>query len=119
MADARDTGAEGGQWLMRGSVRRMEIDGLATAGELDQAISWRKTLPPDDAAEDLLAALAGSGRNAETAVRQDDRRVRRTRHPEPDRGGTRPRRREGTGSRRDGRPRDPRLGASTRGIGPR
>ena len=70
LADACDTGAEGGQWLMRGSVRRREIDGLATAGELDQAISWRKTLPLDDAAEDLLAALAGSGRYAETAVRK-------------------------------------------------
>jgi AAA ATPase domain len=70
LADACDTGAEGGQWLMRGSVRRREIDDLATAGELDHAIAWRKTLPLDDAAEDLLAALAGSGRYAETAVRK-------------------------------------------------
>jgi hypothetical protein len=70
LAEACDTRAEGDRWLMRGSVRRKVIDDLATSGELSNAIAWRKTLPLDDPAEDLLAALAGSGRYAESAVRK-------------------------------------------------
>ena len=69
LADACDTGTEGGQWLMRGSVRQRELDSWAE-GELDQAIEWRRLLPSDAATEDLLDALVGSGQYAASAVQQ-------------------------------------------------
>src|SRR6202795_4762096 len=53
LADACDTASEGGKWLMRGSMRQHELAAWATAGDLDQAIEWRRELPRDDAADDL------------------------------------------------------------------
>ena len=54
---------------MRGNVRQREIDNLAAAGELEDAIAWRRSLPVDEATNDLLAALAGSGGFGEDVVR--------------------------------------------------
>jgi hypothetical protein len=70
LAEACDTDAEGGGWLMRPGARRREIDRWASEGALDGAIEWRRTLPLDDATEDLLAALVGSGDYAENAVQE-------------------------------------------------
>jgi hypothetical protein len=70
LADACDTGSEGGKWLMRGSVRQRELDSWATEGELDEAIEWRRQLPSDAATDDLLDALIGSGPYAASAVQQ-------------------------------------------------
>src|SRR5436309_3877452 len=65
LADACDTASEGGRWLMRASTRQREIERWAKEAELDAAIEWRRTLPLDDATEDLLDALVGSGDYAE------------------------------------------------------
>jgi AAA ATPase domain len=70
LADACDTGSEGGGWLMRASARQREIDRWGSDDELDQAIEWRRALPLDDATEDLLDALAGAGSYAEDAVEE-------------------------------------------------
>jgi len=70
LADACDTGSQGGKWLMRGSVRRRELDSWASEGELDQAIEWRRQLPSDAATDDLLDALVGSGQYAASALQQ-------------------------------------------------
>lgn len=70
LADACDTGSQGGKWLMRGSVRQRELDSWATEGELDQAIEWRRQLPSDAATEDLLDALVGSGQYGVSALQQ-------------------------------------------------
>ena len=55
---------------MRASARQREIDRWGREGELDEAIAWRRTLPLDDATEDLLDALVGSGHYAATAVQE-------------------------------------------------
>jgi hypothetical protein len=68
LADACDTGSEGGKWLMRGSVRQRELDSWATEGELDRAVEWRRELPSDTATDDLLDALVGSGQYEASAV---------------------------------------------------
>jgi hypothetical protein len=70
LADACDTGSEGGGWLMRASARQREIDRWGNEGELDEAIEWRRTLPVDVATEDLLDALVGSGNYEESAVQE-------------------------------------------------
>ena len=69
LADVCDTGHQEDRWLMRGNVRQREIDNLAAAGELEDAIAWRRSLPVDEATDDLLAALAGSGGFGEDVVR--------------------------------------------------
>jgi hypothetical protein len=70
LADACDTGQDGGQWLMRGNIRRRELDGMVSAGELDDAIAWRRTLDADEPTRDLLAALTGSTGFTTPDVRQ-------------------------------------------------
>lgn len=70
LADACDTGSEGGGWLMRTSARQRELDRWANEGELGEAIEWRRTLPLDDATEDLLDALVGSGNYAKSTVQE-------------------------------------------------
>ena len=46
-------------WLMRGSVRRDELNALAKGGGLESAIHWRREYPRDSATDDLLDALRG------------------------------------------------------------
>ena len=70
LADACDTGQDGGQWLMRGNIRRRELDGMVSAGELDDAIAWRRTMDADEPTRDLLAALTGSTGFTTPDVRQ-------------------------------------------------
>ena len=48
-------------WLIRGSVRRDELNALAESGGLESAIAWRREHTLDPATEDLLAALTGTG----------------------------------------------------------
>jgi hypothetical protein len=48
-------------WLIRGSVRRDELNALAESGGLESAIAWRREHPLDPATDDLLAALTGTG----------------------------------------------------------
>lgn len=62
-------GPEAGRWLMRGTVRRREIEVLAATGELPAAIAWRRNLPLDEATEDLLDALSGSRGYDDRSVR--------------------------------------------------
>lgn len=52
---------EAAGWLLRGSVRRAEIDKLSTGGDLDSAVEWRRRFTHDTATTDLLDALAGAG----------------------------------------------------------
>lgn len=48
-------------WLMRGNVRRRELNALTESGALDASIAWRRGHALDDATDDLLAALEGTG----------------------------------------------------------
>ncbi len=64
-----DTDVEGGGWLLRGGVRKREIAAWADAGELDEAVAWRRSFPTDAPTDDLLDALTGSGAYAETTIR--------------------------------------------------
>ncbi len=68
LADACDTGAAEGRWLMRGSVRQRELDQLSTAAQLDAAVGWRRRFALDQPTEDLLDALTGAGDLAAAAV---------------------------------------------------
>ena len=47
-------------WLMRGTVRRDELNALAQDDELESAIQWRREHAQDPATDDLLAADAGA-----------------------------------------------------------
>ncbi|WP_375412141.1 AAA family ATPase [uncultured Bradyrhizobium sp.] len=63
LATACDThaGPTGSQWLMRGSERRWDIDGLQKSGRLPDAVTWRSEQTPfDDTARDVVAALRGA-----------------------------------------------------------
>jgi hypothetical protein len=68
LADACDTGIEGGRWLMRASARQRELGDWGTPEELQEAVEWRRSLETDPATDDLLAALVGEGSYQPDAV---------------------------------------------------
>ena len=67
LASACDT-SDPVRWLMRGSVRRKELNALSEDGALGSSIAWRREHSRDDATDDLLAALEGTGSYSEEGV---------------------------------------------------
>jgi hypothetical protein len=59
LASVCDT-SQPNRWLMRGTVRRDQLDTLASADEMNAEIQSRREQPHDAPADDLLNALSGS-----------------------------------------------------------
>lgn len=57
-------------WLMRGTVRRNELNALAQTDALESALEWRRKHAHDSATGDLLAALEGTGSFTDEGISQ-------------------------------------------------
>ncbi|GAA2000819.1 AAA family ATPase [Microbacterium ulmi] len=55
-------------WLMRGTVRRDELDVLAESGRLATALEWRRAHERSAPTDDLLAALTGTAPFTEEGI---------------------------------------------------
>lgn len=67
LASVCDTSEPKG-WLMRGSVRRHQLDSLAAGDALEEAIRWRWRQPNDSPTHDLLDALSGNDLYTEAEI---------------------------------------------------